>query len=171
MESARLSASTAVNREKSGINVSLNKYGTCTFKFADGGTYMGEYCKTEDNGLYRHGMGKESKKNGSVYEGKFNMDVMEGEFKIVFADGASFHGGIKDNVFSGNSTYVFPTGEILTCPFKNGIATGDGIFVDKKKMVWNGHFQSNHAFGMRFEYNKNVDAESTARMSINESII
>ncbi|XP_061407574.1 MORN repeat-containing protein 2 isoform X1 [Lethenteron reissneri] len=70
----------------------------------------GEYSKSEDGVMERHGTGTHRTAGGSIYTGQWKHDKMEGTGRLVYLSGAVYQGSFHDNMYHGTGTYTWPSG-------------------------------------------------------------
>ena len=89
------------------------KSGTGTFKWNDGTVYEGEWKEDKINGK-----GKLTIPNKGTYEGDFENGEKEGQGKYTFSNGDTYYGEFLDNQFNGQGTYTI-NGKSYTGTWKN----------------------------------------------------
>ncbi len=58
----------------------------------------------------RHGQGKLTRPNGSVYEGEYVMGEMAGKGRLTFPNGDVYEGQFAKGKFEGEGRYTFTSG-------------------------------------------------------------
>lgn len=69
----------------------------------------GEYIQ-EDGSIIRCGHGQHTTTDGSVYDGEWNQDKMNGQGKLTHHSGAVYTGQFVNNQFHGHGVYTWPNG-------------------------------------------------------------
>jgi hypothetical protein len=90
----------------------------------NGNVYQGQFSR----GL-RYGHGTYSTQQGTVIEGDWIDDVLNGYARVEWADKSTFEGIFKDNRIA-NGKFKFPSGNLFTGSFdENGKFDGEGTMV------------------------------------------
>lgn len=74
----------------------------------------------------RHGHGKCHYSNGSVYEGSWNYDKMEGFGSLKIPKEGIYQGEFMDNVFSGEGAFIYENGDVYKGKWANNKKEGYG---------------------------------------------
>ena len=69
----------------------------------------GEYIQA-DGGIIRSGNGKQTTTDGSVYDGEWANDKMNGKGTLSHQSGAVYEGDFVKNQFHGRGKYTWPNG-------------------------------------------------------------
>ena len=98
------------------------KHGFGTFKYKNGGIYVGYF---EDHLMCGHGVFVDCK--GNRYQGNFKDDHMDGFGHYTYVNGDSYKGDFKRGQFHGKGLYEWASGNSYDGPFINGVMGGEGI--------------------------------------------
>ena len=74
----------------------------------------------------RHGHGKCHFNNGSIYEGSWNDDNMEGVGSLKIPKEGIYQGEFMDNIFSGEGTFMYENGDVYKGKWANNKKEGYG---------------------------------------------
>lgn len=124
---------------------------TGIYIFSNADKYDGEYIRSSDGGLERTGTGMHTSCDGTIYEGQWKNDKMDGNGRIQFPSGATYEGNFEENKFHGNGRYVWPNGSLFEGTFTQNKMEGEGQFTDTDGQVWCGNFWYKAAPGLRFK--------------------
>ncbi|KAL3889474.1 hypothetical protein ACJMK2_001814 [Sinanodonta woodiana] len=125
---------------------------TGIYIFPNGDKYEGEYIQNAGS-LERCGVGIHTSVEGSVYDGMWEGDKMNGKGKLTHPSGASYEGDFVNNQFQGNGKYIFPNGSVYEGQFQENRLEGKGQFTDTLGQIWTGTFRYKAAPGLRFKLN------------------
>lgn len=135
---------------KAGAGAGLaNEKKSGKFIFANGDEYEGEYEQrmiTEDgtamvHAVERSGKGRLRCANGTIYEGNWLRDKLNGPTgSYSHPSGCNYQGEFKDGLFEGQGVYKWPSGATYEGQFKAGRMEGKGTFTDESQEVWVGSF-------------------------------
>ena len=98
------------------------KHGFGTFKYKDGGIYVGYF----DHHLMC-GSGVFVDCHGNRYQGNFKDDLMHGYGHYSYVSGDVYRGYFKRGQFHGEGIYLWANGNSYEGPFINGVMGGEGI--------------------------------------------
>ena len=73
----------------------------------------GQILRTKTGGLERSGFGKQIAMNGTIYEGQWLNDAMNGHGRLSHSSGDCYEGEFLDNQFHGIGTYTWANGAYL----------------------------------------------------------
>nr|XP_032811657.1 MORN repeat-containing protein 2 isoform X1 [Petromyzon marinus]XP_032811658.1 MORN repeat-containing protein 2 isoform X1 [Petromyzon marinus] len=113
----------------------------------------GEYSKSEDGVMERHGTGTHRSAGGSIYTGQWKYDKMEGTGRLVYLSGAVYEGSFHDNMYHGTGTYTWPSGVKYIGSFQHNKLKGEGMFTDTEGQEWTGMFHKKAAPGLKLKLN------------------
>ena len=116
--------------------------GKGTYKYSDGGVYVGQWKDGKMNG-----QGTLKFKNGDVYIGQFKDDKHNGKGTYKFKNGDVYIGQWKDGVENGQGTFKFKSGGVYIGQFKDDNFNGQGTFKFKDGGVYIGQFKDNNFNG------------------------
>ncbi|KAK3087614.1 hypothetical protein FSP39_008381, partial [Pinctada imbricata] len=123
------------------------------YLFPNGDKYDGEYQHGSDGSLDRCGYGVHTTTEGTVYEGEWSKDKMNGKGKLSHPSGAVYEGQFVNNQFHGNGKYTWPNQSCYEGEFCENKLEGTGQFTDTEGQVWTGTFRYKAAPGLRFRLN------------------
>lgn len=123
--------------------------------FPSGDKYEGQILRTKNGGLERSGFGKQIAINGTIYEGQWLSDAMNGHGCLSHSSGDSYEGQFSHNQFHGIGTYTWANGAYLHGNFEHNRLEGKGVFTDTMNQIWEGHFSHKLATGLMFKLNMN----------------
>lgn len=123
---------------------------TGTFVFPNGDRYEGEYVQ-EDGSIIRSGRGIHTTKDGSIYDGEWSNDKMNGVGKLTHHSGACYAGEFVNNQFHGRGLYTWPNGSSYEGDFNENRLEGKGNFTDTEQQIWTGQFRYKAAPGLQFQ--------------------
>ncbi|XP_076437871.1 uncharacterized protein LOC143277032 [Babylonia areolata] len=123
------------------------------YMFPNGDKYEGDYLITEGGSLERCGKGTHTTAEGTVYEGQWVGDKMNGIGTLSHPSGATYHGEFVDNQFHGKGCYTWPNGSNYEGQFVENRLEGEGQFTDTVSQQWTGTFRYKAAPGLRFKLN------------------
>ncbi|CAM9492702.1 unnamed protein product [Lampetra fluviatilis] len=124
-----------------------------SYVFPNGDKYEGEYSKSEDGVMERHGTGTHRTAGGSIYTGQWKHDKMEGTGRLVYLSGAVYQGSFHDNMYHGTGTYTWPSGVKYIGSFQHNKLKGEGMFTDTEGQEWTGMFHKKAAPGLKLKLN------------------
>ena len=123
-------------REKSVTNRRYQKF-----------TYTGDILE-DRNQNNPHGHGIAYYKNGTVYEGKFNLGRRHGYGKLTYNDGSTYEGIFIDDIRNGYGTYNCQCGCVYKGNYKDNCKSGEGIYIDPFGNIFKGIFDNNSKNGV-----------------------
>jgi hypothetical protein len=87
-------------------------------------TYVGELLEERVQGVYAHGKGERTSKNGTIERGEFKFaNLVDGS--ITFPDGSYYEGTLNEaGDFDGSGRYRSADGSIMSGTFVNGVLNG-----------------------------------------------
>ena len=92
-----------------------------------------------------HGYGKVKFKNLVEYTGSLHYGILESESDkpctIVFPNGTSYTGTMKQNQITGEGVYKFPNGSTYTGQVLNGLRNGYGTFTSQNGIQYEGEWR------------------------------
>ena len=68
----------------------------------------------------KKGFGTFQWKNGAIYEGEFDNDMLNGKGLYIFPDGKKYNGDWKNNKMDGTGEFTWPNGRIYIGEYKDG---------------------------------------------------
>ena len=95
----------------------------------------------------REGYGRFILNDGTIYEGEFSGDKLNGKGKMVWKNGGLYEGDYLDGKRHGFGKFKWPNGDIYEGEFKDGNLDGIGKMILKKGGVYEGEFQDNKRTG------------------------
>ena len=98
------------------------KHGFGTFKYKDGGIYVGYF---ENHLMCGSGVFVDCK--GNKFQGNFKDDLMHGYGHFSYVNGDSYKGNFKRGEFHGEGIYEWSNGNSYQGPFINGVMGGKGF--------------------------------------------
>ncbi|XP_052260707.1 MORN repeat-containing protein 2-like isoform X3 [Dreissena polymorpha] len=119
------------------------------FVFPNGDRYEGEYIQ-QDGSIIRSGRGVHSTTDGSVYDGEWADDKMNGVGKLTHHSGAFYAGEFVNNQFHGRGVYTWPNESSYEGDFVENKLEGKGNFTDTEQQTWTGQFRYMAAPGLHF---------------------
>ncbi|XP_070533586.1 MORN repeat-containing protein 1-like isoform X2 [Ptychodera flava] len=69
------------------------------YMFPNGDKYDGEYSRSDEGVLERCGLGQHTTADGTLYEGNWENDRMNGQGKLYHPSGAVYEGDFVNNMF------------------------------------------------------------------------
>ncbi|KAK7092055.1 MORN repeat-containing protein 2-like [Littorina saxatilis] len=126
---------------------------TGVYMFPNGDKYEGEYMATEGGSLERSGRGKHTTAEGTVYDGDWLSDKMNGTGTLQHPSGARYCGDFVNNQFHGHGSFTWPNGSFYEGQFVENRLEGEGQFTDTVSQQWTGTFRYKAAPGLRFKLN------------------
>ncbi|NME69083.1 hypothetical protein [Flammeovirga aprica] len=103
----------------------------------------------------RHGHGTYTWEDGTVYQGKWRNDLMEGSGKLIFANGNSYEGNFEKGVPYGMGIYQWANGDVYQGGFLDGKMHGRGVLVTKGGERHEGTWIQNEVHGEGIHYYAN----------------
>ncbi|KAK7442094.1 hypothetical protein BaRGS_00040536 [Batillaria attramentaria] len=122
-----------------------------TYIFPNGDKYVGECIITEAGSLERTGRGTHTTTDGTIYEGEWSGDKMNGFGKLTHPSGAMYEGDFVNNQFHGKGKYTWPNHSFYEGQFVENRLEGEGDFTDTENQQWTGTFRYKAAPGLRFK--------------------
>jgi hypothetical protein len=77
----------------------------------------GEYIHGNDGSMDRSGTGVHITTDGTMYEGEWSQDRMNGQGTLTHPSGAKYEGNFVKNQFHGSGTYTWPNNSSYTGQF------------------------------------------------------
>ena len=122
----------------------FEKKGFGKFKWKNGALYEGEF----DNDML-NGRGTYTFPDGKKYNGQWKNNKMDGHGRFEWPDGRVYEGEYKDGKKEGIGEYRYPDGRIYKGMWKDGKQQGKGMFYIQEKKIWKKGIWSN---GKRIEW-------------------
>jgi len=122
---------------------------TGVFVFPNGDKYDGEYIQ-QDGSIIRQGKGTHTTTEGSIFEGEWSNDKMNGIGKLSHPSGGCYVGDFVNNQFQGHGQYTWPNGSSYEGDFVENRLEGKGNFTDTDSQMWTGQFRYKAAPGLQF---------------------
>ncbi|MEH0155452.1 hypothetical protein V6R21_14995 [Limibacter armeniacum] len=85
--------------------------------------------------------------DGTIYQGRWNNDKMQGRGKITYPDGSSYEGNFLDGIRSGFGIFTWANGDEYQGGFKDGKMHGRGILTQKDGTQHEGSWLYGKSFG------------------------
>ncbi|XP_052830912.1 MORN repeat-containing protein 2-like [Octopus bimaculoides] len=123
--------------------------------FPNGDRYEGQYVYSQDGNVQRSGFGKHILADGTLYEGMWKDDAMNGTGLLRHSSGDVYEGEFLNNQFHGEGTYTWANGSYVKGNFVKNKMEGKGEFCDTMKQIWDGDFHKQTATGLQFRLNTN----------------
>ncbi|XP_014789518.1 MORN repeat-containing protein 2 [Octopus bimaculoides] len=123
--------------------------------FPNGDRYEGQFLYTQDGNVQRSGFGRYIAAEGTVYQGMWKDDAMNGIGQLKHSSGDVYEGDFLNNQFHGEGTYTWANGSFVKGNFVRNKLDGKGQFCDTMKQLWDGDFHKQTATGLRFKLNMN----------------
>ena len=93
-----------------------------------------------------HGPGKLTFKNNVKYEGHLHYGLLESTkdtpSTLIFPDGTSYTGTLKNSQITGKGKYTFPNGSTYVGEVNNGLRHGHGVFKSNNGIVFEGEWHN-----------------------------
>lgn len=89
------------------------------------------------------GIGTYKWNDGTIYEGNFENDNINGTGKLTTVDNGIYEGEFKDGQKSGTGTYTFANGDIYTGSWENDQMSGEGTYTFQNGDKYVGNFSNN----------------------------
>jgi hypothetical protein len=125
----------------------LVETGTYVFEAFNNARYNGQIVR-RDGVARRNGQGTFA--DGSIsYDGNWKDDVMHGDGKISFADGATYVGSFTEGTMDGTGIYRWPDGSHYDGQWRCNRMHGEGTYTDADGQVWKGKFYNGTGPGLR----------------------
>ncbi|MFI0435663.1 MAG: hypothetical protein ACH350_08080 [Parachlamydiaceae bacterium] len=113
------------------------------------------YIKLLLNGNLYEGIAKDgaltkgsiTENDGTIHQGEFQHDKLNGQGKIKKPDGTLFEGTFKDGQLDGMGSISYPSGIIDQGMFKEGILDGKGTITSNGFKVYEGEFRQGEIMG------------------------
>ena len=110
---------------------------------------------TETNGTYigprkngkKEGKGKFEWNDGSIYEGEFHNDKIEGMGDLTIPDKGTYHGLFKDGKKNGEGIYNFSNGDMYNGNWVDDKMSGKGTYIFANQEYYEGYFLDNQFNG------------------------
>ena len=93
------------------------RHGQGKYTWANGSIYGGGW-KDGQKGN-RHGHGKQIYPDGNVYEGRWKNNQRHGYGKLTYSDGQCYIGDFEDNKIQGSGTFTYSDGRVYNGDFVN----------------------------------------------------
>ncbi|XP_029656878.2 MORN repeat-containing protein 2, partial [Octopus sinensis] len=98
-------------REKNDANDKAIKENA--YIFPSGDRYEGQFLHTQDGNVQRSGFGRHIAAEGTVYQGMWKDDAMNGTGQLKHSSGDVYEGGFLNNQFHGEGTYTWANGSYV----------------------------------------------------------
>jgi len=105
-------------------------------------TYTGNIFE-DRNQNYPHGYGIASYKDGTVYEGEFDLGKRHGYGKLTYNEGSTFEGIFIDDIRKGYGTYQCRCGCFYQGNYVDNYRSGNGFYIDPFGNIFRGKFYNN----------------------------
>lgn len=132
------------------VITSLVSYGQIS-ENPDKDTYVGQF----NGDGKRHGLGTYTWEDGTVYQGRWRNDLMEGNGKLSFANGNFYEGNFSKGVPFGKGVYKWANGDIYQGGFLDGKMHGRGILITQTGERHEGSWIDNEVNGEGIHYYAN----------------
>jgi hypothetical protein len=96
---------------------------------------------------FKHGIGTYTFPNGSVYEGRWRFDKMDGEGTLIYQNGTRYKGEFAEGTISGYGSLNYPDGSSYTGSFIEGTFNGEGTFTNPNGTTYTGWWADGLAQG------------------------
>tara|TARA_B100001057_G_scaffold153147_1_gene153279 strand:- start:1231 stop:2679 length:1449 start_codon:yes stop_codon:yes gene_type:complete len=103
-------------------------------RYSDG-TYEGNLINNK-----REGYGRFIFNDGTIYEGEFSGDKINGKGNMVWENGSLYQGNYLDGKRHGFGKFKWPNGDIYEGEFKDGNLDGIGKMIQKKVGIYEGEY-------------------------------
>lgn len=114
--------------------------------YSNGNQYIGQI-----RNFHLDGQGIMIFKNGSKYEGPFQLSQMMGEGSLYYAnEGNYYFGGFRDNKKSGKGTIAYSNGDKYFGDWHHDMRHGQGEYYYKNGDKWSGEFKFDNMRGLGF---------------------
>lgn len=115
--------------------------GVGSFQFPNGSIYHGEW-HFFDGKKFRHGLGSLTH-CGESYTGNWVRDIIEGQGKYTFGNGAVYEGKFKGGKYQGTGTFTWPDGSSYSGDWESNVMEGTGTFTTAEGDKYAGKFTGN----------------------------
>lgn len=113
------------------------------FTWNDGDVYSGYYSAGK-----RHGMGRLTLADGTIYKGEWKNDRPDGDFEILWPNNrAHFWGKMQNGKYHGFGTMNYSNGCAYSGQWVNGLCHGEGTFTQENGMLYRGEFRNDRPCG------------------------
>lgn len=111
-------------------------------------SYVGQY----NGDGKRHGLGTYTWEDGTVYQGRWRNDLMEGKGSLKFANGNKYEGNFSKSMPFGMGVYMWANGDVYQGGFLDGKMHGRGLLVTASGERHEGTWINNEVNGEGIHY-------------------